>query len=324
MLPMPVDSTTNYYSSLDTIKGWGLKQLAGGVVPASLFYKKLELPPLSVVSDDELFSLEIVSHCWQYAHLLRYQLSSIVLFTPNDINVTVTLYYCENDLATVATLRYFETFKLSNIQWNWQCFPKEYLFRRSIGRNHAALNTQADWIWFTDCDVIFHENCFSSLAQQLRKLQSPLVFPLIEYRSCPLPAEHQNLHFDLCHPAIIDIEPKNYLATQITRATGPLQIVHADVARKLGYCLQSVIYQKPATHWCKALEDRLFRWILGTQGVGMPIEGVYRIQHQEKGRYTQGSGWSWLRERAQAFKTKAWQANIKGKTAAQSDMSPND
>lgn len=302
-----VNHTADYYSKFDAIKSWGLKQLAGGRVPATVFYDDLELPTLNVVSGKQPFALEIVSHCWQYAHLLRYQLSSIVFYAPNDMDITVTVYYCQSDQATVDTLRYFTSFDQPNITWNWQCLPKEYLFRRSIGRNHAALNTKADWIWFTDCDSIFYQNCFSSLRQQLRHELSPLVFPLVEHRSRPLPPQHRQLSFTARDVSLVDIEPKDFIATAISRATGPLQIVHGDVARKLGYCQQTTIYQKPAKHWCKALEDRVFRWLLGTQGMGLPIEGVYRIQHQEKGRYTKGSAWSWLRSCAQAFNTAVWQ-----------------
>lgn len=308
-LSTQVNNAVDYYSKFDAIKSWGLKQLAGGRIPANIFYDDLELPPISVVRNDKPFALEIVSHCWQYAHLLRFQLSSIVLYAPNDMDITVTVYYCETDQATVDTLGYFASFDQPNITWNWQCFTKEYLFRRSIGRNHAALITKADWIWFTDCDSIFYQNCFSSLRQQLRYELSPLVFPLIEHRSRPLHPEHTHLSFDGGHISLVDIEPNDFVATAITRATGPLQIVHGDVARKLGYCQQSTIYQKPARHWCKALEDRVFRWLLGTQGMGLPIKGVYRIQHQEKGRYTKGSTWSWLRSRAQAFNTNVWQDN---------------
>lgn len=292
----------NYYSKLDGLKGAIIKQFAGGLLPATLFYKGLKQPPLKPPKNDQPLVIEIVSHCWQYAHLLRYQLSSIVLHAPTDVMITMSVYYCESDVKTLQTLRYFEQIKKTNIRWNWQNFPKEYLFRRAIGRNHAALNTQADWIWFTDCDSIFHQNCFSSLAKQLPLAKSPLVFPLIENRSIPLPAQHQKLNFDPAKTTIVDINAADFMATPITRATGPLQIVNGEVARALGYCKQSEIYQKPARHWCKALEDRVYRWFLGTQGQGLPIEGVYRIQHQEKGRYTQGSFWSWLRHCGQHIK----------------------
>lgn len=296
----------DYYSQVDVLKGAIIKLFAGGLLPARLFYPGLQQPPLKTPDGDKVFSIEIVSHCWQYAHLLRYQLSSIVLHAPSDILITMSVYYCESDTKTVEILNYFARIKKPNIRWNWQPFPKEYLFRRSIGRNHAALNTEADWIWFTDCDSIFHHRCLTSLAEQLPQAQSPLVFPLIENRSYPLPAQHDQLNFDLTGPGIVDIKPEDFVATAMTRATGPLQIVHGDVARALGYCKQSAIYQKPARHWCKALEDRVFRWFLGTSGMGMPIEGVYRIQHQEKGRYNKGSAWTWWRNCGQNLKNTNW------------------
>lgn len=328
MPPKPVDNSADhysrYYSRWDALKGWGLKYLIGSGVPARYLYGNLALPPLTKTDEERPFSLEIVSHCWQYAHLLRYQLSSIVLHVPDDIDVTVSIYYCESDLATAATLDYFKAFKLSNVRWNWQSFPKESLFRRSIGRNHAALNTRADWIWFTDCDVIFHQDCLRSLAKHCRGRQSPLVYPLVEHRSRPLPAEHADLRFDVDHPALIDIEPENFVATEITRATGPLQIVHAEVARKLGYCRQSAIYQKPAQQWCKALEDRLFRSLLGTQGDGVPIQGVYRLQHQEKGRYRQDSVWSWVRAVGQGIKTHSGSTGNNNAKKSRTAASPDD
>jgi hypothetical protein len=293
----------DYYSKVDALKGEIIKLFAGGLLPATLFYKGLKQPPLKNPKNDKALAIEIVSHCWQYAHLLRYQLSSIVLHAPTDIMITMSVYYCESDVKTLQILRYFEQIKKANIRWNWQCFPKEYLFRRSIGRNHAALNTKADWIWFTDCDSIFHHRCFSSLAEHLPQAQSPLVFPLIENRSNPLPAQHNYLNLDSAKATVVDINPEDFIATPMTRATGPLQIVNGEVARALGYCKQSVVYQKPARHWCKALEDRVYRWFLGTQGIGMPIEGVYRIQHQDKGRYIKGSVWSWLRNCGQSIKT---------------------
>ncbi|MEP1444522.1 MAG: glycosyltransferase [Paraglaciecola sp.] len=303
MLQSHYHGPLKYYSRVDALKGAVIKQFAGGLLPATLFYNELQQPSLKHSQKGQLLSIEIVSHCWQYAHLLRYQLSSLVLHAPKNIMITMTVYYCQSDLKTLQTLDYFAQIKKSNIRWNWQMFPKEFLFRRSIGRNHAALNTKADWIWFSDCDSIFHHGCFESLATHLPLARSPLVFPLIEHRSKPLSPQHELINLESSMSTLVDIDPQDFTATTITRATGPLQIVNGDVARTLGYCKQSKIYQKPARHWCKALEDRLYRWLLGTQGQGLPIEGVYRIQHQEKGRYIQGSVWSWLRIRGQNLKT---------------------
>ena len=41
-------------------------------------------------------------------------------------------------------------------------------FRRGIGRNLAAKSTRADWIWFTDADIVFQEKCLDTLADLLQ------------------------------------------------------------------------------------------------------------------------------------------------------------
>lgn len=72
-----------------------------------------------------------------------------------------------------------------------------------------------------------------------------------------------------------------------------MQISHGDVARACGYCETISVYQKPASRWRKAHEDRAYRWLLGTRGISIGISGVFRIRHLAKGRYgTNGIVWS--------------------------------
>jgi hypothetical protein len=71
-----------------------------------------------------------------------------------------------------------------------------------------------------------------------------------------------------------------------SRATGPLQITHGDVARRTGYCNAIKHYQRPVNRWQKTYEDRAFRWLLRTQGTPADVPGVYRIKHISKGRYS--------------------------------------
>jgi hypothetical protein len=94
------------------------------------------------------------------------------------------------------------------------------------------------------------------------------------------------------------------------RATGPLQIVHGDVARAVGYCDTLKYYQKPSANFAKCYEDRAFRWLLRSDGVPLDVPGVYRLRHIHKGRYTGSSvsnnlrsairrASAWLKERGQ-------------------------
>ena len=78
---------------------------------------------------------------------------------------------------------------------------------------------------------------------------------------------------------VVDVDTSQFNEHKLSRATGPFQITHGDVARACGYCDVINYYQKPAAHWCKAYEDKAFRWLLGTDGTPLDIEGAYRIRH---------------------------------------------
>jgi hypothetical protein len=234
-------------------------------------------------------SIEIVSHCWNYAHFLAYQLSSLALYPPTRAHITMTVYYCEEDERTKALLAFFENQSIANVTWNWQAQPRAALFRRAIGRNEAALNTKADWIWFTDCDLMFRERCLDSLVEQLQGRTDALVFPRIERCTSLLSSENPMLTVDLNNMQLVDVDTGQFDEFVRKKATGPLQIAHGDIARACGYCQSIAFYQRPSEVWCKTYEDRAFRWLLRSQGVSLDVVGVYRIRLVAKGRYSGGA-----------------------------------
>lgn len=271
-----------------------LRLAASGWVPASWFLKAL--PPESErKAVTGRLRLEIVSHCWGYAHMQAYQLSSLVLHPPTKADVTMTVYYSPEDRDTVALLEYFGAMEVPGVTWNWQPLDKYRLFRRAIGRDHAARNSGADWVWFTDCDVVFGAGCLDGLAAALQGRRDALVFPRVEHVSAPLEPGDPVLEAGKDAPRVLALDTAGYSPLQRGRATGPLQIAHGDVARAVGYCGQLKTYQKPVARWAKAHEDRAFRWLLRTQGVAVEVPGVYRIRHVSKGRYQQDSWTARLR-----------------------------
>lgn len=269
----------------DPLQGRFLRLAASGMVPASWFLPELPGPEQRAAREGRLH-IEIVSHCWNYAHMLVYQLSSLVLFPPRDVDVTMTVYYGEEDALTVALLDYFAGQDVPGVRWNWQKLPRQALFRRAIGRNLAAKASQADWVWFTDCDLLFREGCLDGLAQALQGRRDTLVFPSAEYCTGLLPPEAPILAPVMAPLQTLDVDPSLFSHFPRDRATGPLQITHGDVARAVGYCESLPYYQQPSDTWCKAYEDRAFRWLLRTRGEPIDVPGVYRIRHVAKGRYT--------------------------------------
>lgn len=265
-----------------------LRLAAGGWVPARWFLPALPAPEARAAKTGPL-NIEIVSHCWNYAHFLVYQLSSLVKFPPTQAQVTMTVYYCEEDTRTRALLDFFGAIEVPGVTWSWRALARPSLFRRAIGRNQAALQTPADWIWFTDCDLMFREGCIDGLEQVLQGRTDTLVYPEVERCTSLLADEDPMLKVDLQHLQVVDVDTHQFEEFRRTRATGPLQITHGDVARACGYCDSLPYYQQPSETWCKAYEDRAFRWLLRTQGTPLPIPGVYRIRHVFKGRYTGGA-----------------------------------
>lgn len=260
---------------------------ASGRVPATWYLKTLPTLDQRAARTGKL-KLEIVSHCWKYSNLLAYQLSSLVLNPPEKLSVVMTVFYCEEDEATVELLRYFGAKKLQNVTWNWRPLSRQQLFRRGIGRNLAARETDCDWVWFTDCDLVFHGDCLDQLAKALQGRQDALLFPAIENTTNML-AEDDPMLVAGAKPQVLAISTDNFSSHTRDRATGPLQITHGDVARSCGYCECIELYQTPSELWCKAREDRAFRWLLQTQGTAIDLSGVFRIRHLHKGRYTGNS-----------------------------------
>jgi hypothetical protein len=288
-----ITTKTYPYSKFNKLSTHFFRLIVKNILPASLFRK--DLPDISKRHQKTgLLSLEIVSHCWKYSNMLTYQLSSFVNNPPKDITVTVTVFYSAQDTATKKTLEFFAGIKVNNVKWNWQEIEDSKLVRRTIGRNMAALSTQADWVWFTDCDIIFHENCLDSLSQQLQGKTITLSFPR-EIQVTAILEQDDPMLQENAEPKVMDIDADSFTSYHRSKAIGPFQIVHGDVARSIGYCDNLRTFQTESDRWRKCYEDTIFRWLLGTDGVPIEISNVFQIRHVQKGRYDDDSKISDLR-----------------------------
>ena len=280
----------------DGAAGLFYRLAASGTLPAAWFR---EADPAKVARARRTgkLSLELVSHCWRYSHFLTYQLSTLAKHRTDKLDLTMTVFYAEEDAAVKAVLDYFGALELPGIRWNWQSLPKEKLFRRSIGRHMAAKATTADWIWFTDCDILCHEHSLDVLADELQGRDDALVYPRTSLATPLLPEDDPILEAGRKGPALLDIAIDTFspFGGEMEKAKGAFQITHGDIARACGYCGKIGLYQTPAERWRKTYEDRAFRWLIGTQGTPLDIPNVCQIRHIAKGRYRKGSRVSELR-----------------------------
>lgn len=263
------------------LQGWLVRQAVNGLLPLRRLWPAFDA---TLAPRSGRLSLEIVSHCWRYSHLLEHQLGSLVAHPPRDVDVVVTVYFSREDGRTLRLLELAGRTSVPGVRWNWRALPKELLFRRSIGRNHAALATKADWIWFTDCDVVFGPGCLDALARSLQGRTDALVFPSQENLTTLLDDTVLAGGDEPClRTPSGAIE---FATTPVTKAKGPLQITHGDAARAMGYCRDISAYQRAEPSFQKCYEDTAFRWLLGTHGVPVEAPGVSRIRHLSKGRYS--------------------------------------
>ncbi len=210
----------------------------------------------------------------------------------------MTVFHVADDEAVTRVLDYFGRMEIPGVTWNWRPLPREQLFRRSIGRNLAAKETRADWIWFTDADIIFHENCLDTLADLLQGRDDTLVHPRIGLGTRLLPDGDEILEKGRQGPNILEIPLEEFspYGGPRPKAKGPHQITHGDIARACGYCDSIDHYQSPAGRWMKTYEDRAFRWLIGTHGTPLDIPNVCQIRHIVKGRYAQDSTMTKIRK----------------------------
>ena len=268
----------------DAIEQVYIRIATTGLVPSRWYLKPPR--PEDLTARSGVLDIEIVSHCWQYAHLLAYQLSSLVNFPPARARVRMTVFYAPEDVRTRAMLDFFGGIAVPGVAWNWQSLPRTELFRRAIGRNRIARSTSADWVWFTDCDIVFHRDCIDTLSSQLQGRQDLLCYPKFERITPMLTEDDPVLAAERDRPRIVDIDTTQFtLAENPPKAKGAYHIVHGDAARQCGYCEQVGLYQRPVSSWAKTYEDSAFRWLLGTDGTGLDVPGVHRIRHVHKGRY---------------------------------------
>src|SRR5690606_10838750 len=108
-------------------------------------------------------------------------------------------------------------------------------------------------------------DCLDALAREVQGRRDALVHPREEWVSGLLADDDPLLDAGRGKPQVLAIDSTTFTRRALGRATGPVQIAHGDVARAVGYCQAISYYQRPSPTWCKAHEDRAFRWLLREQ-----------------------------------------------------------
>lgn len=234
--------------------------------------------------------IEIVSHCYaaelpHYASALCYQLSSLLLNRPAHCEVSATVCCCHSDARTEEVLLWFmqnTNLKMKTIVLST---PGE-LGRRSIGRNMAAKGSDANVVWFADCDMAFGAGCLDLLEltakTTLLQPSSPtMIFPeWIWIHQDHATGDRETQKID--KPRLVDLDQSLFVPKRYNRAIGGVQIVSGDFAREHGYLDGDASWQAPAAKpFGDFRDDVAYRKFCDSKGgvKSVLIPGVYRIRH---------------------------------------------
>lgn len=232
------------------------------------------------------FQLHIVTHCYaerlpQYAAFLRYQLMSLFEH-PHEVGVLIEVCSWVGDGATNRVLDGLFRKKVvgsANTAVVCQNLSPEMLFRRSIGRNAAAVKSPAELVWFTDVDHVFGEGCIDQLWSwwQSQTDWFSLAFP----RQIWICKDHAtgDRYAETCGEVI---DPSDFVPKHYGRAIGGVQIVPGSLARRHGYLNDFPQHRRPSSRpFGDFRDDVKFRSWCGEQGriARIPSLPVYRLRH---------------------------------------------
>ena len=242
-------------------------------------------------------SVRIVTHVFardlpQYAVFLRAQLSSLVLHKPK-VRTAITVCLCSEEDPEV--VRVCNEFRIRYPGLGLQALDLSLgdLFRRSIGRNRAALRQGEDLVWFTDVDYVFGPGCIDELWRQEQNLES---FGMVWPNSVLINPDYEaaDKFWQVNRTATWCIEPDTtgFVEKKYNRAIGGVQVVRGSFAREFGYLRNFAKWQTPQSPekpFPCFRDDIAFRSVCQKQGVLVPVSvpNLIRLRHS---RITYKSG----------------------------------
>ncbi len=235
--------------------------------------------------------LEVVTHCWAgvhrlYAQALCYQLSCWCWRSwGRGVRLTHRLFVApqQHDPTTWEVIQFFRPHLPEVVELVVEVLPRERLFRRAVGRNLACRRSQAQVLLFTDCDYLWDTGSLEAIQEP-----QPLAFPRVIHVCRDHATGDRYLAQVDCPRVLLRPKEEDFLPRTMRRAIGGVQIVSAQVARRVGYVPHLRRYHRPSAQWCDTPCDAAFRRQLGTPGVPQDLPGVYRLRHSRSFRDAPG------------------------------------
>ena len=231
-------------------------------------------------------TIEVVTHAYaeempHFASALVHQISSLVLHKSKKCKVKLTVCCTPSDTSVSQVLGWCYRGVEVHLNCSPMYLPWSNIGRRCIGRNDAALVTEADIVWFADVDQVFRNGIFDRLAE----MEWPAGASMIHPRNIKIHKDHSTGDKLLCRLKelkLVDIDPKDFVDKRYRKAIGGVQIVQGDFARQYGYLNGDEKWQRPTDKpFGDFRDDVAYRRFCLRHGsiVGVDLPGMFRLRH---------------------------------------------
>jgi glycosyltransferase involved in cell wall biosynthesis len=112
-------------------------------------------------------TLEICIHCFRYQKRLTWLLSSILQQEGNIPNIIINISHTADD-GTPTTEQVCKFFREKGLNIKETILAKEEVHNRGRARNRQTQESQADYLLYVDCDMVYDKDFMADLHKQLK------------------------------------------------------------------------------------------------------------------------------------------------------------
>jgi len=234
----------------------------------------------------EKLTIEICIHCFNYQKRLNWMLTSILQQKGNIPNIIVNISHCPNN-GNPTTESVINLFREKGLSIKETMLTEKEMSNRAIARNKQATETTADYILFSDSDLVYDEYFFEDLQKNIKE----------KYRdiNVVMGADRYSLDDQFCikmfeedkrqYPCIIEDVAKLVSTWKVKwkrgkgTAPGFFQLVKVKVLKEKG---GGLVTGRAKDHWRRTIADRALRVRLGGR-VGIETRNFFHLNHDRLG-----------------------------------------
>ena len=234
----------------------------------------------------EELTLEIMIHCYHYEKRLCWMLSSLVQQIGDAPNMIVNISHAPNT-GNPTTEEVINFFREKGLDIKETLVTQEQVSNRAIARNKQSTETNADWVLFSDSDMVFDPMFFDDLQKQLKtnlkntqlvmgadrhSLDDKFCIQYFEQDNTTYPTEIKDVSKIVSQWKIKWVHGAGTVA-------GNFQLISGKVLKeKCG----GLVTGRPRDHWRRTRGDRALRVRVGGR-IGIKTLPMFHLNHDRLG-----------------------------------------